>query len=149
MRYPTADQSEGARAQKLGFGLTRRALRFAHLYAENPSWTISRAAREAGFSDRARGAHVRGCELMRDLRVIRAILHFGALAFSRARAKAIEKLRDVAEDKHQYWMQSYWGEHELKRLRKALDQVEPHVQRIERVYGRGAHLLARSGRTHG
>jgi hypothetical protein len=72
MRYPTTDQSAGHRAQKgaLDFGLTKRALKFARLYAEN-NWTITRAAQEAGFSDRGRGAHVRGCELMRDPRVIR------------------------------------------------------------------------------
>src|SRR5216683_6046175 len=65
MRYPTIDQSEGARAQKtaLGFGLTDRALKFARLYAENPYWTITHIAWEAGYSDRGRGAHVRGCEL--------------------------------------------------------------------------------------
>jgi hypothetical protein len=61
MRYPTTDQSAGHRAQKgaLDFGLTKRALKFARLYAEN-NWTITRAAQEAGFSDRGRGAHVRG-----------------------------------------------------------------------------------------
>jgi hypothetical protein len=34
------DQSDGARAQKkLDFGLTKRALKFARLYAENPYGT--------------------------------------------------------------------------------------------------------------
>jgi hypothetical protein len=103
MRYPTAVQSEGARTQKERlFGLPHWALRFAQLYAEN-TWTITRAAREAGFSDRARGAHVRGCELMRDPRVVQAILHFSALALSRARADATEKLRELAEDKRDTW----------------------------------------------
>ena len=38
-----------------------------------------------GFSDRARGAHVRGCELLRDPRVIPPpIIHFGALALAKA-----------------------------------------------------------------
>jgi hypothetical protein len=66
-------------------GLTPRTLRFARLYAEKPDRTISAAARAAGYSDRARGAHVRGSELLRDPRVVRAILHFGALALARAR----------------------------------------------------------------
>jgi hypothetical protein len=67
MRHPTKEQSEGACAQKAAdFGLTARALKFARVFAETPDCTISDAARAAGFSDRARGAHVRGCELMRD-----------------------------------------------------------------------------------
>lgn len=138
MRYPTPEQSDGARAQKGRlFGLTHRALRFAQLYAEN-TWTITRAAREAGFSDRARGAHVRGCELMRDPRVVRAILHFSALAVSRARADAIEKLRGLAEDKREAWQWSYWDRQALKRLRTAIDRLEPQCQRVERIYERGA-----------
>jgi hypothetical protein len=59
MRFPDEEQADGARAQKTAsFGLTKRAFKFARLYAENPGWTITRVAREAGFSDRARGAHV-------------------------------------------------------------------------------------------
>ena len=86
MRYPSEEQRDGARSQKAGdFGLTLRALKFARFYAEQPRCTISYAARAAGFSDRARGAHVRGCELLRDPRVVRAILHFSALAVAKAR----------------------------------------------------------------
>jgi len=37
MRHPTKEQSDGAQAQKAGdFGLTRRALAFARVYAETP-----------------------------------------------------------------------------------------------------------------
>src|SRR5215470_7647863 len=98
MRYPTPEQRDGARSQKAGdFGLTPRALRFARLYAEKPDRTISNAARAAGFSDRARGAHVRGCELLRDPRVVRAVLHFGALALARARGEAIESLTQLGK----------------------------------------------------
>ena len=86
MRHPTSEQRDGARAQKAAdFGLTKRALRFARLYSERPRCTISAAARAAGYSDRARGAHVRGCELLRDPRVIPPpIIHFGALALAKA-----------------------------------------------------------------
>jgi hypothetical protein len=139
MRYPTREQHDGARAQKatLDFGLTPRALKFARLYAEKPDRTISDAARAAGFSDRARGAHVRGCELMRDPRVVRAILHFGALALAKARGEAIGKLRELAEDPAVTWPWSRWDRHALTRLRLALDGLGPHAQRIERVYERG------------
>jgi hypothetical protein len=136
MRYPTAEESEGARAQKRRlFGLTQRALKFAKLYAEN-DWTITRAAREAGFSDRARGAHVRGSELMRDPRVIRAILHFGTLAIRQAGAAAAEKLRELGED-NPSWRWSYWDRHALRRLRASIEQLEPRLQRMERIYERG------------
>jgi hypothetical protein len=136
MRYPTAEQSEGARAQKQRlFGLTYRALRFAQLYAEN-NWTITRAAREAGYSDHARGAHVRGCELMRDPRVIRAILHFGALAIRQARVDALEKFRRLEEDAA-LWLWPYWNRDAFTRLRAAIDRLEPHCQRVERIYEGG------------
>jgi hypothetical protein len=137
MRYATVEQSEGARAQKQRlFGLTRRALKFARIYGEN-NCTVTRAAREAGYSDRARGAHARGCELIRDPRVVRAILHFSALAVSRARADAIERLRELAEDKREAWQWSYWDRQALKRLRTAIDRLEPQCQRVERIYERG------------
>lgn len=139
MRHPTKEQRDGARAQKaaLDFGLTGRALKFARLYAETPHCTISDAARAAGFSDRARGAHVRGSELLRDPRVIRAILHFGDLALAKARAEAIASLRELGEDKEETWLWSYWDRHAFKRLRLALDKIEPHAQRMERVYESG------------
>jgi hypothetical protein len=141
MRHPTIEQRDGARAQKaaLDFGLTPRALKFARLYAEQPRCTISAAAREAGFSDRARGAHVRGCELLRDPRVVRAVLHFSGLALARARGEAIETLRKLAEDRRETWGWSYWHHHAVDRVRLALDKLEPHVRRIERVYESG-HL---------
>ena len=140
MRYPTNEQRQGALAQKAGdFGLTKRALAFARHYAETPGCTVSAAARAAGFSDRARGAHVRGCELLRDPRVIRAILHFSALELARAQREAIENLRELAEDKNagwRYW--SHWDRDAFTRLREALDQLSPHARRIERFYERGA-----------
>jgi hypothetical protein len=139
MRYPSEEQCQGARAQKtaLDFGLTARALKFARLYAETPDCTISRAARAAGYSDRARGAHVRGCELLRDPRVVRAVLHFGALALAKARTDAIESLAELGKDRRDMWGWSYWDRHAFKRLRLALDKLEPQVQRIERVYESG------------
>jgi hypothetical protein len=140
MRYPTPEQRDGARAQKAGdFGLTPRALRFARLYAEKPDRTISDAARAAGFSDRARGAHVRGCELLRDPRVIRAVLHFGALALARARGETIESLRKLGEDRRETWGWTYWHHHAVKRVRLALDKLESHFRRIEHIYESG-HL---------
>jgi hypothetical protein len=141
MRYPTKEQSDGARAQKalLDFGLTARAVKFARVYAETPDCTISAAARAAGYSDRARGAHVRGCELLRDPRVVRAVLHYSALALARARGEAIRKLRALAEDRGETWLWRRWDHHAFERLRKTLDQLEPHTRRIERIYETGRY----------
>lgn len=137
MRYPTIDQRGGSRAQKkLDFGLTYRALHFARLYAENPRWTISHVARQAGYSDRARGAHVRGCELLRDPRVIRAIIYFGGLALNRARADAIEQMRKLGED--QYWpLPTQKDRNSVKRVAFELARLEAHALRMEKVFESG------------
>src|SRR5262249_30415962 len=137
MRYPTKDQGNGSRAQKkLDFGLTHRALKFARLYAENPRWTISHVARQAGDRDRGRGAHVRGCELLRAPRVIREIIYFGGLALNKARAEAIEQVRKLGED--QYW--PLWTQRDRKSLNRVafeLARLEAHAVRMEKVLESG------------
>ena len=85
------------RRSAIDFGLTDRALRFAQLRAEHPWSTVSSCAKDAGYSDRGRGAHVRGCELLRDPRVIRAILHFSSLELVKAQAEATSSLRWFAD----------------------------------------------------
>jgi phage terminase small subunit len=143
MRYPTIDQSDGARAQnKLDFDLTKRALNFARLYAKNPRWTITHIARQAGYSDRGRGAHVRGCELLRDPRVIRAIIYFGGLVLNRARADAIEQMRMLGQD--QFWpLWTQLDRKSFKRLIFELQRLEAHATRIEKLYESGV-LSARA-----
>ena len=79
------------------FGLTGRALRFAQLRAEHPWWTLSLCAKKAGYSDKGRAAHVRGCELLRDPRAIEAIIHFSSLELVKAQAEATRSLRSFAE----------------------------------------------------
>src|SRR6266516_5280110 len=137
MRYPNRDQSDGVRAQKkLDFGLTKRALKFARLYAENPHSTISHVARQAGYSDRGRGAHVRGCELLRDPRVVRAVIYFGAVALNRVRAEAIDQMRKLGED--QYWPP--WGQRDrnsFNRIAFELQRLEAHAARMEKVFESG------------
>lgn len=81
------------RRPAIDFGLTDRALRFAQLRAAHPWSTVSYCAKAAGYSDRSRGAHVRGCELLRDPRVIRAIVHFSSLELVKAQAEATRELR--------------------------------------------------------
>lgn len=81
----------------IDFGLTDRALRFAQIYAACSSWNVTQCAKEAGYSDRGRAAHVRGCELLRDARVIRAIVHFSSLELVKAQALATKRLRLFAD----------------------------------------------------
>ena len=90
------------RRSAIDFGLTDRALRFAQLRAEAPWWTVSSCAKKAGYSDRGRAAHVRGYELLRDPRVIRAIVHFSSLELVKAQAEATSKLRRFADERSYY-----------------------------------------------
>jgi hypothetical protein len=78
------------------FGLSARALTFARLYAEHPTWSVADCARKAGYADSSRAAHVRGSELLRDSRVAQAVMHFGSLAFTRAQALATARLELIA-----------------------------------------------------
>jgi len=84
---------KGASDSAMDFGLTDRALRFAQLRAEHPWWSITHCATEAGYSDQGRAAHVRGCELQRDPRVMRAILYFSSLEVLKAQAETTSQLR--------------------------------------------------------
>lgn len=86
----------------IDFGLTDRALRFAQLRAEAPWRTVTNCAKAAGYSDRGRAAHVRGCELLRDPRVIRAIVHFSSLELVKAQAEATSRLRSFADSRNKY-----------------------------------------------
>jgi phage terminase small subunit len=85
------------RRSAIDFGLTDRALRFAQNYAACPSWGVTLCAKKAGYSDLGRAAHVRGCELLRDPRVIRAIVHYSGLALAEAQAEATMRLRLLAD----------------------------------------------------
>jgi hypothetical protein len=85
------------RRSAIDFGLTVRALRFARFYAADPQWGVTLCAMYAGYSNRGRAAHVRGCELLRDPRVIRAIIHFASLELAEAQALASKRLRLLAD----------------------------------------------------
>ena len=70
--------------------LTPRALAFAKIRAAHPSLSVRECAELAGYSKA--GAAVRGFELLRDDRVIRAILHYSALAFTKAAGELSERM---------------------------------------------------------
>jgi hypothetical protein len=72
------------------FKLTPRALAFAKIRAEHPGYSVKKCAEIAGYS--MAGAAVRGFELLRDERVVRAILHFSALAVAKAAGESSERM---------------------------------------------------------
>ena len=72
------------------FKLTPRALAFAKIRAEHPGYSVKKCAEIAGYS--MAGAAVRGFELLRDERVVRAILHFSALAVAKAAGELSERM---------------------------------------------------------
>jgi hypothetical protein len=79
---------------------------------------------------------VRGCELVRDPRIIRAIIYFGGLALNKARAEAIEQMRKLGDD--QYW--PLWTQRDLKSFKRVafeLARLEEHAARMERVFASG------------
>jgi hypothetical protein len=118
------------RRSAVDFGLTKRALRFAQLRAELPWWTISDCAKDAGYSDRSRGAHVRGCELLRDPRVIRAIVHFSSLELVSAQAEATSKLRRFADERSYYLGVDGWMVRELTMLLRLLASRTDHLNKV-------------------
>lgn len=115
----------------IDFGLSPKALRFARFYAANPQWGVTLCAKRAGYSDRSRGAHVRGCELQRDPRVNRAIVHFSSLELVEAQALATKRLRLLADgDNFLSWRDCEM----IKNLATDLAQLARRADRIEKVY---------------
>ena len=72
------------------FNITPRAFAFAKIRAEQPGYSVRKCAELAGYGKA--GAAVRGFELLRDDRVIRAILHFSALAVAKAAGELSERM---------------------------------------------------------
>ena len=116
------------------FGLTDRALRFAQLRAAHPWWTVSDCAKGAGYSDRSRGAHVRGCELLRDPRVIRAIVHFSSLELVKAQAEATSRLRWFADERNSYWIDGWT----IRNLTIDLRLLASRTDHLNKVLARAA-----------
>lgn len=117
------------------FGLRERPLAFARLYAEHPLLGVTWAAKKAGYSDKGKAAHVRACELMRDPRVLMAVLYFGAQAFSEAQGYARHRLDLLAVGPG--WL----SDNDRMQLRR----VVSHLERIERAAVCLESVLARAG----
>lgn len=144
MRYTTADQIDDATARRAApdFGLTPRALAFARLFAEAKLRDPTECARQAGYSRRCRrGAHVRAYELLRDPRVIRAVLFFSAKVFNTARADAIRHLSRLDTIEGRYW--TCWDRAAFNRLTATLQRLETHTERLEKIYTREVYIRER------
>ncbi|MDR3424659.1 MAG: hypothetical protein P4M13_06215 [Alphaproteobacteria bacterium] len=138
MKFPTLSQTEGAAARRVApdFGLTSRALAFAKLYAENPRLGATQCAKQAGYASRCvHGAHVRAYELLRDRRVIRAIIYFSGKALNEARAEAIQHLTHIAAREGRFWRG--WDRRAFDRLVAGLTRLETHTERVEKIYESG------------
>ena len=72
------------------FNLTPRALAFAKIRAEHPGYSVKKCAVLAGYSEA--GGAVRGFELLRNERVVRAILHFSALTVAKAAGELSDRM---------------------------------------------------------
>lgn len=117
------------------FGLPPRALTFARLYAEHPTWSVAECARRAGYADKSRAAHVRGSELLRDPRVAQAAIHFGRLAFTRAQALAAARLDLLA--KGDGWLSSR-DTVQIKNLTLDLHGLRSQVARLGQLCEKAA-----------
>src|SRR5216683_875530 len=78
------------------FNLSPRALAFAKIRAEQPRIAVEKAALMAGYAPA--GAAVRGFELLRDDRVIRAILFFSRLALAKAAGDLSARMEQSCDD---------------------------------------------------
>jgi len=140
MINPTIAQAESAARRKaLDFNLTARAVTFARLYAENPRLGATRCAIQAGYARRCRrGAHVRAHELLKDQRVIRAIIFFSARVFNDALAKAREHLTCLAIKEGRIW--SGLDRRAFDRLTARLNSLETYAERLERIYIKDVYI---------
>lgn len=112
------------------FGLTDRALRFAKLYGQLPSAGPTACAVLAGYSNQGRAAHVRAAELLRDPRVIRAVVHFAGLALNNVMAAARERLELLAEGGAST---TYGNRIQVRKLRHDLAGLSLRLDRLDRI----------------
>ena len=121
-----------ARLRAPVFGLTDKAIKFAKLYAEEPLLGPTNCARQAGYSDKGGAASVRGTELLRDPRVLRAVIHFGRLAFTAAQAEAIGHFRLLAQLND---TSAHQDKRAIRYMTADIHSLLQSARRLDRVYG--------------
>ncbi len=132
MRYPTPETIEGHRAQRPApdFHLRPMALKFCLNYATRPQWSIRQCAENAGYG---RGAKTRGAELLRDPRCLRAILHFGALAFAGERARVTNILSRLNDPLDEPLGWSTWNRWAMDGLVASMNTLAAWSARLDRA----------------
>src|SRR5215472_12589673 len=111
------------------FNLSPRALAFAKIRAERPRLSVKACAVEAGYA--TAGAAVRGFELLRDDRVIRAILHFAALALAKA---AGDFSAQLALCRDEPWRWPVFDRRAIDLLRAEGKALAEQMAKIEKLY---------------
>ena len=112
------------------FNLSPRALAFAKIRAEQPHLSVKACAVAAGYAPA--GAAVRGFELLRDDRVIRAILHFAALALAKATGDLSARMEQSCTDNPQRWR--VFDRLAIDRLRAEGKSLAERMAKIEKLY---------------
>jgi hypothetical protein len=112
------------------FNLSPRALAFAKIRAEQPHLSVKACAVEAGYAKA--GAAVRGFELLRDERVIHAILHFAALALTKAAGELSARMQQSCIIDDRRWR--VFDRTAIDRLRAEGKALAERMAKIEKLY---------------
>ena len=112
------------------FNLSPRALAIAKIRAEQPRLSVKACAVEAGYAEA--GAAVRGFELLRDDRVIRAILHFAALALAKAAGELSLRMEQSCTIDDRHWR--VFDRVAIDRLRVEGKALAERMVKIEKLY---------------
>ena len=117
------------------FNLTPRALTFAKIRATHPGLSVRECAERAGYAKA--GAAVRGFELLRDDRVVRAILHFGALALAKAAAELSERMEESCTNEPYRW--NRFDRRAIDKLRAETKALGERLTKMEELYEVALH----------
>ena len=117
-------------ATGLTFNISPRALAFAKIRAEQPRLSVKACAVAAGYAPA--GAAVRGFELLKDDRVIRAILHFSALALAKATGDLSARMEQSCIDDPERWR--VFDRTAIDRLRAEGKALAERMAKIEKLY---------------
>ena len=112
------------------FNLSPRALAFAKIRGEQPRLSVKASAVAAGYAKA--GAAVRGFELLKDDRVIRAILHYSALALARASADLSARMEQSCVDDPRRWR--VFDRLAIDRLQAEGKALAERMAKIETLY---------------
>jgi phage terminase small subunit len=112
------------------FNLSTRALAFAKIRAERPRLSVKACAVDAGYAEA--GAAVRGFELLKDDRVIRAILHFAALALAKATGELSARMQQSCLIDDRRWR--VFDRTAIDRLRAEGKALAERMAKIEKLY---------------